>query len=94
MRDFLLDAETGDLKIENGDLVVGTSDQQHQRLLLMCDKGSFKEFPATGVGASNYLEAENPADFLREVRAQFTADGMTVTRIAFVDNKLKVDASY
>jgi hypothetical protein len=94
MKDFLLDAETGDLKIENGDLVVGTSDQQHQRLLLLCDKGSFKEFPSTGVGASNFLEGEDPADFLREVRTQFTADGMTVRKIAFENNKLKIDARY
>lgn len=95
MNDFLLNPETGDLLIKDGDLVVGESDDQNKRLLLVCEKGSFKEFPATCVGASTFLESEDPAAFLREVRNQFQADGMTVNRVAFGDDgHLKVDASY
>jgi len=94
MKDFLLDTVTGDLAFENGDLKAGNSDKQHQRLLLVCDKGNYKEFPATGVGAFNYLESEDAADFLREVRTQFKADGMTINKLAFEDGKLKVDANY
>jgi hypothetical protein len=94
MKDFLLDTESGDLATKDGDLAVGTSDQQHQRLLLLTQKGSWKEFPATGVGAASFLEAEDPAAFLREVRSQFTGDGMTVSAIGFDNNKLRVDANY
>jgi len=94
MKDFLLDTETNDIAFKDGDLAFGEADQQNQMLLLVCEKGSFKEFPSTCVGASSYLEAEDPASFLREVRTQFTADGMTVRKIGFENNKLKVDASY
>lgn len=93
MRDFLLD-ENGDLAFENGDIKTGESDQQHQRLLLLFEKGSLKEFPATGVGVYSYLESESPSELLREVRSQYLADGMNVRNVAFEDGKLKVDANY
>lgn len=93
MTDFLINAEDGSL-FANGDIRTGLSDNQHKRHLLVCAKGSFKEFPATGVGAADFLESENEAALLREVRAQFTADGMTVRSIQMEDEKLEVDATY
>lgn len=94
MTDILLDTETGALAIASGDFKMGESDRQHQKLLLITDKGAWKEFPTAGVGAANYLEAENPADLIKEVRQQFAADGMKVSGIAVENGKLKIDASY
>ncbi len=93
MRDFILDFENKTL-FANGDIRTGECDRQNQRLLLTSEKGAWKEFPATGVGAASFLEAEDGAAFLREVRSQFTADGMTVNQIFFEGNKLKFDAHY
>lgn len=93
MTDFLINPEDGSL-FANGDIRTGLSDNQHKRHLLICAKGSFKEFPATGVGAADFLESEDEAAFLREVRSQFTADGMTVRSIKMTGEKLEVDASY
>lgn len=93
MNDLLLD-ENFDLQITAGDLTIGASTYQHQQCLLLADKGSFKQYLATGVGAINYLKDENPDDFLREVRQQFAADGMQVKAIAFENQKIKIDAKY
>jgi hypothetical protein len=93
MKDFLLNFNDQSI-FENGDIRTGTTDQQNQRLLIECEKGSFKEFPATCVGAASFLESEDAAGFIREVRTQFQADGMTVKKILIEDSKLKVDASY
>lgn len=93
MKDFLIDMTAGNL-FENGDIKTGESDRQNQHLLMVCEKGSFKEFPATCVGAATFLEGEDPAAFVREIRTQFTGDGMTVNKILFEGNKLKVDANY
>jgi hypothetical protein len=93
MKDFLYNKTTKKI-FSGGDLITGISDEQHKELLIMCAPGSFKEFPATCVGAASYLEAEDPAAFLREVRTQYTADGMRVNEIRFEGNKLKVNASY
>lgn len=93
MTDIIIDTEDGTIT-KDGDLNIGVSDRQNQGLLISCQKGSFKQFPATCVGASNYLEGEDQSDFVREVRRQLVADGMTVTSIKIENDKLKVDASY
>ena len=96
MTDFLLD-DDGDLKLDEttGDLVIGESTAQHQNLLLMTEKGQWKENPDCGVGAIRYLENEDPAGLLREVRVQFASDGMNVKQVQFdKTGKLIIDATY
>lgn len=93
MKDIVADFSNGTI-FKAGDLNTGPCDTQNQYLLLMCEKGSFKQFPATGVGMVNYLEGEDPAALLREVRTQFMADGLKISRVVMEDYKLKVDATY
>jgi len=93
MNDFLIDDNT-DLQIANGDLVVGLSDEQHQELLLICEKGSFKENVMVGVGATNYIEDEDQSNLLTEIRRQFLADGMMIKTLSVSNNKLIIDAGY
>ena len=93
MKDIIYD-KTNKKIFANGDLVIGESDSQHMELLLICQPGSFKEFPNTGVGAASYLEDEDPSAFLSEVRNQFTNDGITVNKIEFLNSKLRIDANY
>lgn len=93
MKDIVYDKTTKKI-FANGDLRTGDSELQHQELLIVCEPGSFKEFPATCVGAFGYLEDNDPGGFLREVRSQFLADGMKVKSITLENNRLKYDASY
>lgn len=76
------------------DLVEGESTLQHQELLLICPKGSFKENPDTGVGLMNYLEDENDAEMFAEIRRQFSADFMQVKAVGMNNGKLNIDATY
>jgi hypothetical protein len=94
MQDVLFNFSDGTI-FKNGDLNIGVCDDQNKTILLVCEKGSFKEFPSTCVGAGSYLETEDTDALIREVRAQFSADGMTVKSVSIdSDNKLRVDASY
>lgn len=94
MTDFLLD-DTFDLLIIDGDLVVGESTAQHQKILLLADKGEFKDAPMRGVGARRYLEDNTPDNLAREIRQEFSADGMTVNKIQITpDLIIQVDANY
>jgi hypothetical protein len=95
MIDLLLDTTSNDLQIDaSGNLKIGNSDQQHQALLLLFDKGSLKENPDAGVGTFKYLESEQQTAFLRELRLQFSNDGMKINKVAFQNNKLAIDAPY
>lgn len=94
MNDILLDINY-DLQIENGDLVTGNSDEQHQQLLLVCNKGDFKENPTICVGVERWLKDEDDVSgLLGEIKSEFEKDGMKVNSVLLTDGKLDIDASY
>jgi hypothetical protein len=93
-KDILLD-DTLDLQIVNGDFVIGESTEQNQKMLILADKAEFKEYPMRGVGVLRYLEEETPDNLAREIRQEFTIDGMTVNQIKIAnDLTIQVDANY
>jgi len=83
-----------DLLIENGDIAVGESTRQHQDLLLLADKGEFKQFPTVGVGILRYLETHDTNDLAREIRTEFNRDGMTIDEIKFDGSNIDIKANY
>ena len=94
MNDLLFDDDL-DLQIAGGDLVVGESTAQHQKTLILADKGEFKEVPMRGVGAHRFLEDHSPDNLAREIRVEFAADGMKVNKIKIADDlTIQVDANY
>lgn len=94
MKDILFNKDI-DLDISNGDLVIGFSALQHQEMLLINNKGSYKEFPTVGVDAFGYLQDNNIYDLLRELQIQFVEDGMQVNSVDINDRgELNIDAVY
>lgn len=94
MKDIMLD-ELNDLLIADNDLVIGLSDQQQQKHLLLTEKGDIKQFPDAGVGTLKFLESEDPGALLREISIQFSADGMKVKEVKFgTGGKILLNAPY
>lgn len=94
MTDFLLD-DNFDLLVVDGDLVIGESTAQHQKTLILADKGEFKDLPMRGVGTRRYLEDDTPDNLAREIRLEFSIDGMTVKKIQIAsDLTIQIDANY
>lgn len=92
--DILLDDSTLDLKIVDGDFVVDDGTAQHQQCLLLAAKGDYKQFPLLGVDVWNEINNERPEDVMREIRLQFTQDGMKIKKAEFNNNKINIDAQY
>ncbi|MBN8834561.1 MAG: hypothetical protein ABS68_00295 [Niastella sp. SCN 39-18] len=94
MTDFLLNDEY-DLLFIAGDFAAGNSDVQHQVLLLLTDKGDWKEAPTVGVGIDLWLKDNDGDGLLGEIKKEFERDGLTVKNIEIGTNgKLNIDASY
>lgn len=94
MRDYK-QTEMGDLDLASGDLRITESTYQHQRDLLLSDKGHIRDKAEAGVGMVNYLLDKDPAALLRSVRKEFVSDGMRVRKVAFDNsNELDVEARY
>ncbi|KAA6339870.1 hypothetical protein EZS27_012235 [termite gut metagenome] len=85
---------TGDIDLSTKDIFYGESTEQHQRDILLCGKGHFKSSPLTGVDAASYLNDENPDEFLRAARKEFSRDGMKVKSLSVVEGELNVKAEY
>jgi hypothetical protein len=92
-KDILLDTDF-DLQIADGDFVIGESTAQHQQLLLLTQKGEWKESPTVAVSAESFLKDEDETALLAEIKAQFELDGMTVNLLQYADGKLNIDAPY
>ena len=94
MTDILLD-NTGDLEAQNGDFVLGYSDNIHQEHILMATKGEFKEFPEIGVGLNRMLGDDDYISFLIDAKKNLEYDGMKINNIKFEENgNLNIDGYY
>lgn len=83
-----------ELHIKNGDLVVDDNLKQAQQLLLGTNKGEWKQNPKAGVGIVNYLETSSVGELSREIREQFTRDGMQVSSVKVAGSQINVDAQW
>lgn len=94
MNDIALDS-VDDLLIENGDFDVTESMANHQRQLLLNDKGDFKEQPTICVGTPRYFDDEQLENLVRAINVEFTRDGMDVSEVSIDKNGIiRTDASY
>lgn len=93
MTDIILTTDL-DLQVVNGDLVTGDCLKQAQQLLLGTNKGEWKQNPTMGVGVVNYLETASMSELSREIREQFTKDGMKVSSVNISGTTLNVEAEW
>ena len=83
-----------ELKAANGDLAVEENLKQAQQLLLGTNKGEWKQHPTMGVGVTNYLETAAAGQLSREIREQFSRDGMKVSSVKINGTTLEVAAEW
>lgn len=93
MTDIALTSEL-ELKVANGDLAVEENLKQAQQLLLGTNKGEWKQHPTMGVGVTNYLETAAAGQLSREIREQFSRDGMRVSSVKINGTTLEVEAEW
>lgn len=93
--DYLEDL-SGDLIIRDGDFALIESTAQHQKDLLVSEKGQYKAFPTVGVGIDGWLNDDvNLIELEKAVISEFENDGMRVGQINIreIDNAL-INAEY
>ena len=84
-----------DLDIQGGDFSITESTAQHQRQLILNNKGDFKQNPTIGVGAFEYFDDEHIQEMIRAVSIEFSRDGMEVQSVKLTpDGKILSDAFY
>lgn len=90
----IVHTEEGDIYLKQGDIQYGACCGQHQKDILIAGKGHYKENPAGGVGAVDYLQDTCPENLLRAIYREFTRDGMKVENVKAENGQIKAIASY
>ena len=94
MTDFLTD-QSGDLRIGNGDFVVGESADQEVEIIVCAHPGEMRFDPTLGTGISDYLSG--PLDLARVrkvVSFQLKRDRFRRIQITLLaDQKFNIEAS-
>ena len=87
---------TSDLELAfaAGDLVIDDNLKQAQQLLLGTNKGEWKQNPKAGVGVVNYIESAATGELSREIREQYSRDGMQVNSVKISNSQINVDAQW
>lgn len=93
MTDVLFDSD-GDIDFTNGDIHYGRSNQQHQKDILICRPGDYKNALPIGVGINDYLKDEDPNEMLSSIKQNFQKDGMTMKVLNYTNRKLTINAPY
>lgn len=94
MIDILLEANTEPV-IKEGDFVAGESTRQHQKLLLIAEKGEWRESPLTGIGLRTELMNETTGiELLTTIKKEFEKDGMSVLQIKSKEGNITAEAIY
>jgi len=79
MNDFLIN---GDIRIKDGDLVVGDSDNQNIEFIIKAKPGQFYQFPTLGVGIVDEVKGSITPQALRiKIKNNLEADNYRVNRI-------------
>lgn len=87
--------EQDDLKLAAGDFLIMDGAAEHQRQLLLNNKGDFKESPTVCVGAFTYIEEEQIGTLLRAIKTEFARDGMTSISLSISQTGvINSDATY
>jgi len=95
MKGILLD-ETGDVMVQNGSMVIDDSTLQNQYLILLAQKGEFKEYPTLGVGISDMLGDDDVLEWKKRIREELAKDDMKVNKIDLnlQTGEINIDAHY
>ncbi len=93
MTDFATD-ESGGVVIRNGDLTLRESTVQHQKDLIVSEKGWWHHNPTVGVGLTRWLNDHSIGGLPGVVRGELERDGQEVKNISVAEGKLSINADY
>lgn len=90
MKDVLLDGNN-DIRVVDGDMVVGDITQQMISNVLVACPGEYKEHPMVGVGLINYINGSEAPFLVGRIKTQLEALGIKTKKITVKDGIINVE---
>lgn len=92
MKDIKL--ENDDLKIVDGDFVIGDGTDQNVELIFRLTPGELKEHLETGVSIDRSINGSIDRFLDRTIRVQMEADGFDISILEIKPTGITIDGSY
>jgi hypothetical protein len=91
--DLEIRVRTQNGKILSG-LCVGDVTYQNQAMILLAQKGEYKEFPTVGAGINDICNDSDLQEWKREITAQIEGDGQRIEKLTLTENEFDLKAKY
>lgn len=88
MNGILIDAESGDLLIERGSVVIGDTDSQIAEGVLVAMRGEWKEWPLIGGEVKKMLGGEADVMWRSQVKKMLEACGLDVQKVSVTEGNI------
>lgn len=88
MNGILIDAESGDLLIERGSVVIGDTDSQIAECVLVAMRGEWKEWPLIGGEVKKMLGGEVEVMWRGQVKKMLEACGLDVEKVSITEDNI------
>lgn len=88
MNGILIDAESGDLLIEHGSVVIGNIDSQIAEGVLVAMRGEWKECPLIGGEVKKMLGGEVDVMWRGQVKKMLEACGLDVQKVSISEDNI------
>lgn len=88
MNGILIDAESGDLLIECGSVVIGDTDSQIAEGVLVAMRGEWKEWPLIGGEVKKMLGGEVDVMWRGQVKKMLEACGLDVLKVSVTEDNI------
>lgn len=97
-KDILQDAISSDLsEINEGlgfDIEYGESTDLHQQDIIYTSKGDARQSVDVGVGIRDYIEDDQTAEAIPEIKRQYSKDGLRIDKLIHNAGNFDIDAEY
>lgn len=88
MKGILIDTESGDLLVENGNVIVGDTDSQIAEGVLVAMRGEWKECPLIGGEVKMMLGGRPDVMWSGQVKKMLAACGLDVKKVNVSDDNI------
>lgn len=76
------------------DIVIGDVTLQNQALILVSQKGEWKEKPMVGCGLDSITNDEDISSWKRLIREELARDGIKINKLIINTETIEIDAAY
>ena len=91
MKGILIDRGTGDLLVENGQLVIDDTEAQTVETVLVANRGEFKESPLIGGELTKQLSGGIDVMWPGEVKKMLKACGVSCERVKVENGEITIE---